>query len=556
MSSFLILCGESTTPLHQYDNIAVINVFLLDALRKNGIGAVDLFGIDPEIDEVKVTHEIDFRLHQEAEIRTEMRWAPLALERTARRYLHYLQFKRRIEKWLAGKIPTSLVISSGWDKDLVTAARVICKARGISLTVQHGSFDIYSGLQPFLSTEMLPSNGEISSLFLIKMSGWIARLRRVFVFYEPYSNITANYLNAQTFRWWKSIAILSYLFKHIKTLFRLPDSAHVDLDLSIYINPDDPDILNPSVWSAFSNDELKAINSGMHNFRSKHSDYHLDQIYIALKSFFRTAKAQRLIVLDVVLSHSRMLIYAAKHSKMYVDLLPHGLTSEDYTRTTVGPFSPDRVLAWNEASRDRHRRFGMNAIAVSHERNRSWIEPIHRKVKPIKTMNVLVLLSSSVPLQLDALERDFLDMHAALVVLGVERVKWKSHSDLYRSSASHKVAEARNFTLQRLDQILTLKMEFVDLGLDTQQLMRSFDMVVMAGPTSGIFEAARFGVPFVIFGGQLERVGSLDGVVIPHADSKDELVEAIRDFDYKAHRTLCRTLRDSLIAGKDPFGML
>lgn len=537
-------------PLDQYDNIAVINVFLLDALRKNGIGAIDLFGIDPEIDEAKVTDEIDFGLHQESEIRTDMRWAPLALTRTLRRYLHYLQFKRRIEKWLAGQTPKSLVISSGWDKDLVTAAREVCKARGISLAVHHGSFDIYTGLQPFLSAETLPSNADISSLFLIKMCGWRIRLLNVMVLYEPYSNLPAFHLNAATFKWWKSISTLSYLYKYLKARFRLPDTAHGGIDLSIYVNPKDQNILNPSVWSAFSEDEQQAINSGISGFRSKYTDQHLDQIYIALKSFFNTAKAQRLIVQDGQLSHSRMLMYAARQSGMYVDFLPHGLTFEDYSRSTLGPFNPNRVLAWNEASSDRYKQLGVNAIAVSHPRNKSWLEPIHQEEKPIKDMNLLVLLSSSVSLQLDALERDFLDVYAALKALGVKRVKWKSHN------AGPKIAVVRNFTLQRLQQMLDIKMEFVESGLDTQQLMRGFDMVVMAGPTSGIFEAARFGVPFVVFGGQLERVGSLDGLVIPRADSKEGLVEAIRDFDHKAHRTLCRTLRDSLIAGKDPFGML
>jgi len=165
-------------------------------------------------------------------------------------------------------------------------------------------------------------------------------------------------------------------------------------------------------------------------------------------------------------------------------------------------------------------------------------------------MNVLVLLSSSVSLQLDAFERDFLDMHAALEVLGVERVKWKSHS------AGPMITKIHNFTLQRLEQTLALKLEFIEATLDAQQLMSGFDIVVMAGLTSGIFEAARFGIPFVVFGGQLERAGCLDEVAIPRAGSKDELVEAIRDYDYKAHRTLCIALRDSLIAGKDPFGTL
>jgi hypothetical protein len=550
MSSFLILCGGSTLPLHHYENIAVINVFLLDSLQKKRIDAVDLFGIDPEIDEMKVTHEIDSRLHQEAEIRTEMLWAPLALERTVRRYLHYLQFKRRIEKWLVGQIPTSLAISSGWDKDLITAARVICQAQGINLVVHDGPFDIYTGLQPFLSAEVLPSSGDLSPLFLIKMFGWWARLRNILVLYEPYSNLSAGHPNAQTFRWWKSIATVRSLYKHVKARFRLRESAQGVLNLSIYINSNDQNILNPSVWSKFSDDERQAINSGMHNFRSKHSDDHLDQIYIALKSFFRTTKAQRLIVLDGQLSHNRMLIYAAKKSQMYVDLLPHGLTLEDYTRTTDGPFSPDRVLAWNEASRDRYRQLGINSITVSHERNRSWLDPIHREAKPIKTMNVLVLLSSSVPLQLDAFEREFLDIHAALEVLGVERVQWKLHN------TGPMIRKVQNFTVQRLEQTLALKLEFIETHLDTQQLMSGFDIVVMAGPTSGIFEAARFGIPFVVFGGQLERAGCLDGVVIPRADSKDELVEAIRDFDYKAHRTLCIALRDSLIGGKDPFGTL
>ena len=245
-----------------------------------------------------------------------------------------------------------------------------------------------------------------------------------------------------------------------------------------------------------------------------------------------------------------MLIYAAKKSQMNVDLLPHGLTFEDYTRTTDGPFSPDRVLAWNEASRDRYRQLGMNSITISHERNRSWLDPIHREAKPIKTMNVLVLLSSSVPLQLDAFERMFLDMHAALEVLGVEQAKWKSHN------AGPMITKIQNFTIQRLEQTLAVKLEVIEASLDAQQLMSGFDIVVMAGPTSGIFEAARFGIPFVVFGGQIERAGCLDGFMIPHADSKDELVEAIRDFDYKAHQTLCIALRDSLNTGKDPFGTL
>ena len=60
----------------------------------------------------------------------------------------------------------------------------------------------------------------------------------------------------------------------------------------------------------------------------------------------------------------------------------------------------------------------------------------------------------------------------------------------------------------------------------------------------------------MVFGGQLERVGALDGFVIPRADTKDELVETIRNFDYKAHQTLCIALRDTLNAGKDPFGAL
>ena len=550
MSSLLILCGGSTLPLHHYDNIAVINVFLLDSLQKKGIDAVDLFGIDPEIDEIKVTHEIDFRLHQESEIRTEMFWAPLALERTVRRYLHYLQFKRRIEKWLVEQTPTSLEISSGWDKDLITAARVICQAQGINLVVHNHPFDIYTGLQPFLSAEVLPPSGDLSSLFLIKMFGWWVRLRNVIILYEPYSNLAGGYPNAESFRWWKSIATVRSLYKYVKARFKFCESAESGLDLSIYINSNDQDILNPSVWSNFSDDERQAINSGMHNFRSKHSDYHLDQIYIALKSFFRTTKAQRLIVMDARLSHSRMLIYAAKKSQMNVDLLPHGLTNEDYTRTTDGPFSPDRVLAWNDASRDRYRQLGVNSITISHERNRSWLDPIHREAKPIKTMNILVLLSSSVSLQLDALERDFLDMHAALEMLGVERVKWKLHN------TGPMIRKIQNFTVQRLEQTLALKLEVIETRLDTQQLMSGFDIVVMAGPTSGIFEAARFGIPFVVFGGQLERVGGLDGFVIPRADTKDELVEAIRDFDYKAHQTLCIALRDSLNAGKDPFGAL
>lgn len=547
MSSALIICSESDTPFHRYANIAVINVFLLNKLKKKGVNAVDLFGIDPGIDEPKVVRKIDFLLHKEAEDRAEMRWAPLALVRTTRRYLHYLQFKNRIGQWLSDLSPTSLVISSGWDKDLIAAASMVCKKRGIHLEVQDGAFDIYSGLEPFISAETLPSHTDISPLFLIIILGWWTRLRRISVIYEPYSNLGTQYLHAQTFKWWKTVSTRGYTYKRFVGLLGVPDSTQGNIELPIYVNPDYPSVLNQRLWSEFPDDELQAINSGLHGFSLKYSEHHLDRIYNALKLFFKISKTQRFIVLDSKLSHSRMLTYAAKQSGLHVDFLPHGMTIEDYTSATGNSFNPDRVLAWNVGSRDRYRKLGMNACAVSHARNKSWLEAVRREAKPIQNMKVLVLLSSSESLQLDALERDFLNVHAALEALGVQHVKWRAHN------AGPKIAESRNLTLFRVQQLLAVNVEFAEPSLDTQQLMCGFDMLVIGGVTSGIFEAARFGIPFVVFGGQLDRVGSLDGFLVPRANSKETLIDVIRDFGYEAHRVLCGALRDSLIAGPDPF---
>ena len=152
------------------------------------------------------------------------------------------------------------------------------------------------------------------------------------------------------------------------------------------------------------------------------------------------------------------------------------------------------------------------------------------------------------PLQLDAFERMFMQVYSALEDLGIEQVKWKAHN------AGPKITEIQNFALERLARAFTLKLDFIEARLDTQRLMSVFDFVVMIGPTSGIFEAARIGIPFVVFGGQPERAGCLNGFVIPCAGSKKDLVEEIIKFDYQAHQSRCRALNDSLNEGMDPFG--
>lgn len=549
MTAALLLCGDDDHQPLEYDSVGVLTVFLLDRLRKTGIPATNLYDINLKatLNERSILLGIDAGLHQEASDRIERRWAPLALQRVFRRYLHYRQYRERLAIWLEKTKPTKLVVSSRREATLIAAASVVCRSMGIALEVRNGCFDYGSGLDPYMFSETLPRKGDLDPRFLTGILGWWTSLSNPKLIYEPYPNLYSGQYAAVDFKWWKSVALTGRVRQSVKAILGRERGEFQNVDYHSGVDPHLPFLLEKSFWPSFSDDEQQAINSGLHAFRCRHADDQLDKLDTSLRAYFRSGRFERLIVLDCQIPHCRLLIQAGRETGLLVDYLPHGLTVEDYTPSTSTKFSPHRVLAWNESAARAYHRHGLQATTISHPRNASRCEP-HSEWRGGGPPNrVLVLLPTAELLQTDRLERDFLEIHAAMVKLGIRNVAWKYHH------SGKQVAERKKVAVSRLEEVIGDEITILPSDADTQGVMATYDLIVIAGLTSGIVEAVRFGIPHIIFHGETGRAGILDDLPIQKASSCDELVQAVLNFSFSKHRAVCEELCASLIGYPHPL---
>lgn len=551
MSKGLILCGVTDQNYSEYKFIAVTNLCLRLALEKQGIETEDLWGLSVEIDSVKVLRCIDDGLHQEAAFSSEMKWAPLALVRIIRRYLHYAQYKYRLQSWIVGKSINEIVLSSGDDSDLVAAATDVAKEFSLKISILEGEFDVYSGLDPFLYNEILPNYQSIDPSFITYILAKIVKYFDIRTMYEPYTNLPIFNRGLTTFKWWKTITFFETLIEKTLLLIKKKQSQikinPLKLTTGAYQKNDF--ILKKDLWKSFDENELRVINSGLSEFFKTHNLKKIDRIVDALKLFFSTSGIKRLIIMDSQIAHCRLLAFSARSSGVFVDYLPHGIVIEDQTTSTQTIFSPHRVLAWNEAAQKRYETYGISSVAISHPRNlMNSIKTTLIKTPSLSIKKCLVLFSCNDPLYLDALERDFLDISEALNSLGIPS-QWKLHNS---GSILH---DARMDVLKKLENLLNISIDFVDQALDTIEVFKNYDFIVIGRLTSAIYEAAHLRVPFIVYKGHIERMGAFDGVKMPYASSVIGLKREIEEFDMHSFFDTCQKIDNSLVCNKSPLNL-
>jgi hypothetical protein len=547
MGSALILCDGQLPEGAAPDHVACVNLFDLQKIRMRVGNAVDLLEIPVEIDAPSILRTVDKALVSESLLRpTEMRWAPLALQRMFCRYIHYVQYKKRIACWLSTVTPDTLCLSSDWDKYLVLACKVCCEHANIRFEVLKGEFTPYSGADPFSFAETLPSSAGLDPKIIVRINGILTQ-QFGSVIYEPYWNLDASGFDAISFKWWRSVAARGYLTSKFATAFRPNARSRSFADYSVNLNSDEIPTLLASSWDAFDVNDLLVLRSGLASFQVKFNNAHLDKIHECLSIFFRCARPARLIVLDTLTPSCRILISAAKKNAIHCDFLPHGLIFEDSATSTKSNFQPSRILAWNQASAQRYLHLGCSSVAISHPRNGNNVQARILSDKPISERRILVLASTSSLSQIDAQDRDLLDILVSLREIGVRRVDLKLHA------ASKNISQLQHNAIARLKEALNFRFSLLDSFLDSQKVMVDYDFLIIGGHTSAILEAARYQIPFVIFRGELSRVGCLDGIEFPSANSSAELIDAMRNFDYIRHREYCQVLSSSLVGNAHPL---
>jgi hypothetical protein len=397
----------------------------------------------------------------------------------------------------------------------------------------------------------LPKYQSIDPPFITYLLAKIIKCLGIRIIYEPYTNLPTHNEGVTSFKWWKTIVFFNTLVDRAILLIK-KNQLQIKVNpfkLTIEAYKNNNFILKKYLWKNYDENELSVINSGLNEFFKAHNLKKIDRIASALKLFFSASGIKRLIIIDSQIAHCRLLAFSARSSSVFVDYLPHGIVTEDHTTSTQTLFSPHRVLAWNEAAQKKYKSYGISSIAISHPRNlKHEIKKITNELLPVNRRRFLALFSCNDSISLDAMERDCLDISQGLKELNAS-LCWKLHN------TGSLLYEVRMSIINRLENILNTSIDLLNPSLDTADIFKEYDFIIIGRLTSAIYEAAQLRIPFIVYKGDLERMGAFDGINIPCVSSIIDLKKGIEEFDMHSFVDTCQKIDNSLVCNKSPFNL-
>ena len=553
--SLLLLCGNSSLDTAAFSEVVVLSPARLFDYGSHTHGLHTLSDFAPneatgEAADKALYRNLDRCLHAEANANHDLRWAPVAYMQVQLRLSRYCWLKRTLAKMLQQLAPDSITLSSAQDGDLLHAVRTLTGSGGITLELHNGALDQSTARLHRVRPYGLPQHHDPHWLTRFRWKIWRTLRGKCTCLMQPYWNFDLRDKNLFLFR---SFSVISF---GGRILARLLEALQIRNRDAIFDNPIDlqeglPRIFRHELWQThFPPDELHVINNLLTAFVSDFSAPLLDGLEQALLDLFDTIGIRRVVMLHDRLDACRMIAHAAHRRGIAVDYLPHGLIIEDFSgEAGNSPFSPDRVLAWNEPSAHAFRQLGWNATTVTHPQFERSPAPFRGLHKNWPTTQVLVLIPEWVCVtqgaQEDCALRDMIEIYAGLTMLGLnpENIHIKLHS---ATSESH---NAKRTGLIDLRDRAKMKFTLLDTSARTADLIGQYDLVIM-GLTTGLFEAVTLGVPALIFGLSPARVGGLADCTLPGAGSRNELAQALRDFDDAKTGCAYAALAAYLRAGK------
>jgi hypothetical protein len=374
---------------------------------------------------------------------------------------------------------------------------------------------------------------------------WMFGKRNYFV--QPYWNLDLKNPSSFCFTSHSAINLLGRGLHKMREVLKFKHQDET-FDQTVELIADITDTLRHDEWRRrFSSDEILVINNLLQAFLADYRPELLDQIERALVVIFETLGIRRVVMLHDRLDTCRLMAHAARRAGIPVDYLPHGIVLEDFSgKNSNSPFSPNRVLAWNEASAQYFRDSGWATETVKHPQFDIEPLPYRPLTKNWASTNVLVLVPDWICVthgeQEDCMLADLADIYDALTELGIlpQNIVVKYHSGTAMDG------NAKRAGLAALQKATKMGFRLLDTQARTTTLIVDYDLVVM-GITTGIFEAVRLGVPLVIFGLSPNRAGSIAGSHLPFAKTAGELSRVLQKYDNErtseAYFNVTKTLR-------------
>ena len=448
--------------------------------------------------------------------------------------------------------PQAVKLSSGNDTELVMATATVCKERGLRFDALDGAMNEPLNIDFMIRHTGLPLKIDPKWLNYLKSWFWRFFCRSASLMYEPYWNLQlCSNADAYPIKLNRLVAVMASVhLKFSKTIFRTGRDAS-----SYYELWDDevkPEILTEKIWREhFSDDEMVLISQLLGTFMKEFPSSAMDRAGMMIKTFLKERSVRSVLLMHDKQDSCRLLAWAAHSLGLQVDYLPHGIIFEDASgRASPTPFSPDRILSWNQDSADAFKKYGWRAESVAHPHFQKPALPFKRLERDKTNMKVLILLADWVYLTEVGREdctwvwyREIVD---ALNTMGIraENVCVKLHQ-LPTDSASHYLS-----LIAQIDSLFDYKPRLVAHTKRLQDLIKDFDLVI-GGLTTGIYECALHGVPFVLYGMSAKRVQLLSKLEIPHAKDTRELMSTITEYDNEAGSQVSAALISSLRSGRD-----
>ncbi len=552
--SLLLLCGDTGRNLAEYSNIACLSLARCLNLEKAGAPTLLFpnFGPDEEAGarlDVALFKHLDEALHAEADGNSVLRWAPLCYLPVQFRLSRYLWLKHCLRSLLARTRPSRMCLSSAADKDLVSAVTAVCLEAGCVLEIGHDPTDQITSAQYRVRLHGLPTSCDPSWLVRLRWRLWRLLHGRRRCTVQPYWNLELS--GRQVFQLKVGSAINLLGRAREKTLQHLGlRTVSGNVDQKLELDTPRPTILQSPVWKErFSSDEIRLVNMILESFAREYPTSILDKIARNLEILLQEIGARNVILMNDRLDASRLLAFVARRCGMKSGYLPHGITIEDYSgNRTSSPFLPDRMLAWNQPSRNIFEEGGWPAAAVAHPQFELQPKKFRGLHKAPENIRVLVLTSDWVCFSQagreDCTVADLYEVCRGLVAFGIRpgKIEAKFHS------TNDEINRAKERGLNQLRDATSIQFEVIRSEERTTVLIPRYDLVVM-GLTSGIYEAVMAGVPFVIFGRSSLRVGGIRGFGLPLARNGEELSLLLRNYDNRQQDAVFRALAESLQTG-------
>ncbi len=529
----LILCGELEQPFDAYQHIACLSPTRKLRLSQLGIHAVCLF--DYSLSEIEgewldddIQTRLEFCLHQEREINSALRWAPLAYQHVSWRLKRYICLKKCIAAFLDTTVAEKLYVSSRQDPELVKAVIELTSLRSIIVEFGNGPKDSVGSIGYCIEPGFLPK--AIDSYIVFALYACWLRLRlginkilQEGVALVPTKNSLLRSMNCR--RW---IGLLQ------ATVNRLTRKSAAGLTSIIVSIPQTSSVILVSeAWrTCFEADEVAMANDVVAYFTTKFPAVKVDQIVDRLGKLLCLLKPKAVLLAHDQSDYSRLLCFVGKKCGFPMIYLPHGLIFEDYSsHAGSSEFVPAAVLAWSDGSaRAFNKKRGWETEVIGHHRYQMQINP-HRELKQgWLGIKVLVLMSEWIAITAagreDCSAHDLVEVAECLRNFGIQgnSVTLKFHYGVPQTDRE------KHTVIQEYCDITGYDCKVAAPDLDSLSLIGDHDLVITM-LTSGIFEAVMLGTPVIVFGSSLNRVGSLAGYGIPFAKNQVELQAAIETYD-------------------------